>query len=401
MAYQVKTTTSYGQRVSNSFKGIASGFLMFIIGTILLFWNEGNFIKTKRLINEVDNQTIRVDDVSTIDPSINGKTIHASAFADTKDVLTDGLFGVSETAISISRRIEYYQYKEKTHTEKRDKIGGGEETITTYTYEKDWSSSPINSASFADPDYKSSNFILTEVDPKTERAQNVSFGAYKLPSFLISDISGPVQAGVNLTPDQVQQWEKVISDKASALGFITSYYETVQYVHVSGNVVYFGKTPSVPNVGDVRVTLTKVLPKDISIVAKVNGNTFEKYLDKNNRAFYSVSMGVVSAEAMFAHEHASNSVWTWIFRILGIILVIGGLKSMFSILPTLFKVLPFLGNIVGAGVGLVCSVVGFAWSLLIIGISWLWYRPLIGIIFLAIAVAGIWFLKSKAKAKNS
>jgi len=57
MAYQTKTTKNYGQHLSNSLKGIVSGFLMFIIGTILLFWNEGNFVKIKKAINEKKTQT--------------------------------------------------------------------------------------------------------------------------------------------------------------------------------------------------------------------------------------------------------------------------------------------------------------------------------------------------------
>jgi len=44
MTCQEATTTSYGKRLTGSIKGIASGFIMFIIGTIVLFWNEGNFV---------------------------------------------------------------------------------------------------------------------------------------------------------------------------------------------------------------------------------------------------------------------------------------------------------------------------------------------------------------------
>ena len=172
-------------------------------------------------------------------------------------------------------------------------------------------------------------------------------------------------------------------------------------MHVNGNVVYFGQSTSVPNIGDVRVTFTKILPADISIIAKVNGSTFEQFVAKNGRKVSEIAMGTVSSENMFAAAHKSNSMVTWILRILGVLLVIGGLKSMFSILPTLFKVLPFLGNIVGAGVGLVCTVFGGAWSLIIIAIAWLWYRPLIGIALLAIAVAGIWFLMKKVKEKKA
>jgi len=168
-------------------------------------------------------------------------------------------------------------------------------------------------------------------------------------------------------------------------------------VHVNDNVVYLGKSPSSPLIGDVRVKLTKIMPADISIIAKVNKNTFEHYIAPNGKKVSGVVMGTVSAESMFANKHKSNSIWTWILRLVGLLLVVFGLKSMFSILPTLFKVLPFLGNIVGAGVGLVCNILGFAWSLIIIAFAWLWYRPLIGITLLVIAIAGIWYLKKKGK----
>jgi len=395
MAYTTTTTTSYGQRLSNSLKGIATGFVMFIIGTIVLFWNEGNFVKTKKSLKDAEGVLVKVSDVSVVDPALNGKLIHATAFADTKETLVDGLFGVSETAISISRSVEYYQYEEKSSSQTRDRIGGGQETITTYTYEKKWTSQPVNSERFNDPEYKSSNFTLTKIESKLERAKEVTFGGYRLPPFIIGAISGSAPASANLTAEDIAQWEKVI-----ASGGVRD-ATAEQMVHVSGNTVYFGKSPSVPAIGDIRVSLTKTLPADISIIAKVNGSTFEEYVASNGRSVSQVAMGTVSSENMFAGAHSSNKVWTWILRIIGIFLVIGGLKSMFSILPTLFKVLPFLGNIVGAGVGLVCSIGGFVWSLIIISISWLTYRPLIGVPLLLAAIAGIWYLIQRGKAKKA
>jgi len=170
-----------------------------------------------------------------------------------------------------------------------------------------------------------------------------------------------------------------------------------QMVHAEGNVVYFGKSTSSPSIGDIRVTLTKILPADISIIAKVVGNTFEQFIASNQKTFSGVAMGTVSAETMFASAHSSNSMITWILRLVGVVLVVFGLKTMFGILPALFKVLPFLGDIVGMGVVLICGVVGVAWSLIIIAIAWLFYRPLIAIPMLVLAAAGIWYLKQKGK----
>jgi len=397
MAYTETTTTGYGDRLTGAFKGMAAGFVMFIVGTILLFWNEGNFVKTKKSIEEAEKNVVRVADVSNVDPSLNGKLIHASAFADTEDVLTDTMFGISEKAIAISRNVEYYQYEEKSRSESKDKMGGGKETVTTYTYEKKWTSQPVKSSDFRDPDYKASNFVLTEVQAKTEHAKNVSFGGYKLPAFIISSISGNIPAEVKLSPDKVRQLETTIAQKRRELGLRA---DSAKMVHVSSNVVYFGKSTSSPDIGDVRVTLSKTLPADISIIAKVIGSTFEQYIASNGKSFSMVAMGTVSAENMFADAYSSNSMLTWILRLVGVLLVIFGLKLMFGILPALFKVIPILGSIVGVGVGLVCGIVGLVWSLVIIAIAWLFYRPLIGIALLAAAVGGIWFLKNRAKNKS-
>jgi flagella basal body P-ring formation protein FlgA len=396
MAYTETTTSGYGDRLSGAFKGIAAGFVMFLVGTILLFWNEGNFVKTQKTIEEAQGNAIHVDDVSNVDSSLNGKLIHATAFANTEDVLTDGLFGISEKAIAISRKVEYYQYEEKSHTESKDKMGGGKETITTYTYDKKWVSGPIESSAFKDPQYKASNFVLTKIEAKTERAKNVSFGGYKLPAFIISSISGDIPVEAKLNANELRQWETTISQKRRELGLQAA----AKMVHVNASEVYFGNSASTPDIGDVRVTLTKIMPADISIIAKVVGSTFEQYIAANGKSFSKVSMGTVSAENMFAAAHSSNSTMTWILRFLGVFLVVGGLKSMFGILPALFKVIPMLGSVVGAGVGLVCGIVGVAWSLIIIAIAWLFYRPIIGIALLAAAAAGIWYLKNKSKNKS-
>jgi len=391
MAYQVKTTKNYGNRLLDSLKGTGTGFIIFVIGTILLFANEGNFVKTKKTIGAAEKALVRVSDVSELNPALDGKLIHAYAFADTQDVLADEPFGVSERAIALTRKVEFYQYDQKSRTEKKDKVGGGEETITTYTYEKKWVSSPIPSEGFADPDYKGKNFILDDLDRKvksqTQYAANVTFGAYKLPPFIIKSIRGSVPVEPHTSIDEL----------LGKLGL-----KIGNQVQIQGNVVYFGKASSSPQIGDVRVTLSKVIPADISIIAKVIGPTFEQYIAPGTgNTFTAVEMGTVGPEAMIASANKSNSAITWMLRLIGVILVVMGLKMVFNILPSLFKVLPPLGKIVGAGVALVCTVGGGAWSLAIIAIAWLFYRPLIGVPMLLISVAGIIFLSKKAGEKKA
>lgn len=413
MAYTETTNTGYGKRIGNSLKGIVTGFVLFIAGTALLFWNEGNFVKTKKALNEGESVVVPVSDVNKLNSEFNGKFVHATAVADTKDTITDDLFGVKERAVALNRKVEYYQWVEKVKTETKDKIGGSQEQKTTYTYQQEWTNKPVNSSEFKDPNYQGKNFVLATVEDKKIQAEYVSFGAYQLPDFIVASIAGNSPVKMSLTSEQMQEWEKSIlrntgKEQQSApirqdTLLRTDSIQTVQtqpeWFHVTENIAYIGRSSSSPQVGDVRVTIVKTEPTIISILAKVNGNTFERFLSKNGKDISLVAQGTVSVENMFAGAHSSNSTWTWVLRLVGLLVIIFGLKSMFSILETLLKVLPFLANIVAAGVGLVVSVVGFVWALAIVAVAWLFYRPLIAIALVGVIVGLIFLLKKKAKEK--
>ena len=391
MAYTETTSTSYGQRLAGSAKGMIGGLLMFIIGTCLLWWNEGRTVRTAKAIGDAASHVESVADVSRVDASLNGKLIHASAFADTKDTLTDDMFGVRELAIRLDRKVEYYQWVENAQTKEREKIGGGKETTTTYTYEKKWVDKPVNSAEFKDPQYQSANKVLAEVEERNEMAQHVTFGAYTLPELFVASISGSEPVEVRMTEEQRFTWNERLHMLRPKVNTETS------LVHTSANTVYLGLSPNSPQIGDVRVTFTKVPPADISLIAQVDGSTFKAYRAKNGQSFSRVQMGTVSADEMIEQARSENNMLTWVLRLVGVLLIVIGLKGMFGLLPMLFKVLPFLGSIVDAGVGLVSWIFGLAWSLIIIAIAWLVFRPIIGISLLVLAIAGIVFLKRRGK----
>lgn len=391
MAYTETTTTSYGQRLAGSAKGMIGGLLVFIIGTGLLWWNEGRTVRTAKAIGDAASHVESVADVSKVDASLNGKLIHASAFADTKDTLTDDLFGVREQAIKLDRKVEYYQWVEHSQRKKRDKVGGGEETITTYTYEQEWVKKPVNSSNFKESRYRNANRVLSQVEERKETAQHVTFGAYTLPESLVESISGSEPVEVRMTEEQRFTWNERLHMLRPKVNTETS------LVHTSANTVYLGLSPNSPQIGDVRVTFTKVPPADISLIAQVDGSTFKAYRAKNGQSFSRVQMGTVGVDEMIEQARSENNMLTWVLRLVGVLLIVIGLKGMFGLLPMLFKVLPFLGSIVDAGVGLVSWIFGLAWSLIIIAIAWLVFRPIIGISLLVLAIAGIVFLKRRGK----
>ena len=418
-AFTKTTTTGFGQRIGSSFKGVIMGLILIVGGTALLWWNEGNFVATGDAISELGVNTVNVSDISTIDSSLNGKPIHATGMADTQDTLTDRVFGISAVAIKLNRTVQYYQWVEHSKTETRQKLGGGEEKVTTYSYEKEWVSAPVESSKFEYPSRAQNTVLITIADEKL-LADKVTFGAYTLPTFLKSAISGEVPVEVELTDTKIaelngqidpklrssqQQATQEDEDMSSALvGFGRDSEDTpgtTQYVHVSGNSIYLGAAPNSPQIGDARVTITKVKPAQISIIAKVNGGTFEKYVAQNGMEIFEFAMGAKSTENMISSAHESNSMMTWILRIVGIILIIVGIKTILAPLAVLASVLPILGDIVGMGTGIVSFVVGFAWSLVIIAIAWLRFRPVIGIIILLVAVAMTVFLVMRGRKKKA
>ncbi|MBR3653328.1 MAG: TMEM43 family protein [Bacteroidales bacterium] len=373
MAYQEVTKTSYGSRLGNSLKGILTGLVLLVAAIVLLWWNEGRAVKVSKMLKAAETECVDVASVDSVDPALEGKLIHATAVAKTDEVLTDPDYGLSVNAIRLERDVEYYQWVEHSSSETKDKIGGGQETTTTYTYSKEWVSGPVDSGSFKDPDYQGSNYVRTTVPENTVTAQKVDFGAYVLPQAMVGAI--PAGTAVNV-PDSVANGVDIF---------------------VQGNTVYYGENPQTPAVGDVRVSFSEADGGVASILGQVKGNTFESFKHKNGKSLMVLRMGEHSQEEMFESEKASNKFILWLVRILGIILMISALRMTFDILVAILKVLPFLGNIAQVGVNLVTGVVGFILSLVVIMIAWVAYRPLLAVVLALVIVALVCFLISKSK----
>jgi hypothetical protein len=449
MAFTETTTTGYGTRVGNSFKAIGSGILMFVIGTALLWWNEGRAVKTEKMLDEAGSKYVEMENPNKKDASLEGELICGTAMATTEDSLSDAQFGIGAKAIALRRSVEYYQWVEHAQEKTEDKLGGKQVTTTTYTYSKQWVSSPIQSSEFHDPAYQNKNMVLTTVDDTEQYAENVSFGAYQLNESLIHSISSREAMDLAIAEDLLKQFDKstqaayerfygvqksiqqqptqqpaqapaipdsiraMLSDSAKAvLDSLQAVNDSInrqmenaenkkdlEYIHVANNILYFGRVPGSPEVGDVRVTFEKIVPAKVTVMAVVDGDTFKPFKAKNGKRVQTLVMGQKSGDEIIEAEKEANNMLLWFFRIVGIVLVIGGLKGIFGFIETILKVVPFIAGIFGWGIGVICTVIGIAWSLIVIAIAWLFYRPLLGISLLALAGFLIWVFAFKGKDK--
>ena len=427
MAYTEKTTTGYGTRVGNSIKATLMGFVIIIGATILLWWNEGRAVKTADMLEDAQGACVEMPNPDKKSAEFEGELVCATAMANTDEVLNDTEFGISENAISLSRKVEYFQWVEHSESKSEDKLGGKQETTTTYTYSQEWVSSPVNSGDFKDPAYQGKNHTWATIEDQTVWAENVTFGAYVLNESLIHSISSSEAVELNVNDAILQSFDRSVADVYARIKGVPAAAATAQaepaaavadslqtaipdsikqdnkvdleYVHQAGNVIYFGRTMNAPEIGDVRITFEKTVPAKVTVVSCVEGNTFKPFVAKNKKKFQTLRMGKKSIEEIFEEENEANSMWTWVLRILGIILVISGVKSLFSFVETLLKVVPFLSSLFAFGVGIIATVIGLVYSLIVIALAWIFYRPVLGIILLLIAGFLVWVFAFNGKKK--
>lgn len=388
MAVTETTTESWGSRLGSSIKGVLFGAGLFIAGFPVLFWNEGNSVKTARAIDEGEGACISVESNAKIDQENDGKLVHMSGKADTKDVLADDQFGVSVTAIRLEREVEMYQWIEESRTTEKKKMGGSVEKTTTYTYKKDWVDHAIDSSGFKEAGHDNPGSM--EFTSDCMYATDVSFGAFRLSENQIKRIGS-----------------------AQAYAFPTDFVCKVERTKRQGNTIYVPNAETRNNalnnrdvvsqtrIGDMRVKFSVIYPHEISLIAKQYNDTFVDYTAKNGKKLNYMADGIKDAAAMFETARTNNAIMTWLIRLGGFLLMFFGLSTVFKPLSVLADVLPILGDIVGIGTGLVAGIISIVCSLVTIAIAWVFYRPILGILLIAIAGFLVWMLIQKRKAAKA
>ncbi len=367
--YTKITNTSYGQRMGNSFMGIIFGLLLFTTGTALLYWNERQVLRPDDAISQAQLATESLPSITTIDTSFNGKMVHATGKAVTTDTLKDSVTGISVNAIALMRHVFYYQWVQIPTTQEVKNLDGSIKKTTSYTYEKKWTDAPVNSAHFTKHE-EHKNTLITNLKTKIWIAQNVTFGAYTLPDFLIHAIDG------------AEKFTPVISTEVLQKSLFPHYAQSVEkesLVHVRQNTLYLGQEPHSPNIGDMRIVYSAKPQGNVSILARVHDNTFDTFVANNGEHFYGLDMGIVRSDTMYQKAKNSNSMLSWILRAMSIFILIIGLTILIAPLSISTSTIPLLRDILGAAAGLEASLLGMAWSCLIMTVAWILFRPMLGI----------------------
>ena len=404
---RVVENPSWVQRLGSSFKGVLFGFVLFIAGFPILFWNEGRAVDTAKRLKEGAGAVVDVP-ADKVDPANEGQLVHVSGKADTQDVLSDDVFGVSATALRLKRSVEVYQVVEHSET-KREKRGDKTIEKTTYTYSNEWCAKPVDSSQYHDATKRAANPpAAMPFSDEDKLAANATLGAFRLSAEHVKRIGGktryayptnyvvpasvpgghfqngyiyvpftptaPVASAAAPASSGVSPLLAAAQAAAAATNAAAAVANAASAALVGGRSVAVSPVP-----GDVRVRFEVVLPHDVTIVERQEGDTLAPWAASDGETLSFVRDGRLPAAKIFADAQSTNSKITWLLRLAGLLAMYFGLKMVLGPIDTLVDVIPILNGIVAMGTSLAAGLVSVACSLLTIGVAWLFYRPWIGI----------------------
>ncbi|QTA77884.1 putative membrane protein [Desulfonema limicola] len=381
-SYSEVSEESWFSRLGGAFKGVFIGGLIFLIGFPLLFWNEGRSVKRYKVLKEGAGSVVSIP-ADRVDPQYNNKLVHITGLATTDEILSDGQSsmpsGISVNAIKLKRRVQMYQWQEKTNTKTEKKAGGGEQKITTYSYNKIWSENLIDSDKFKKRQ-EHANPRTMPYQSQTITAEKVTLGAFELPKSYVNRISGFEPLTVNTIssalPESLRDKAQIVQD-----GY------------------YIGQNPQSPQIGDMKVGYSIVKPVQVSLIAAQKGSSFEPYKMKKGSIDEFVT-GSQTSEQMLGAAQSRNSTMAWILRLAGFLAMFIGLAMIFKPLSVVFDVIPFLGNITEKGTSIVAFLIAAGCSLLTIATAWIFYRPLLAFLLIALAAGSVFGVKMLSERKG-
>jgi hypothetical protein len=170
---------------------------------------------------------------------------------------------------------------------------------------------------------------------------------------------------------------------------------------VETGLIYVGFDPANPEIGDVRIRYSTVSCGPVSLVAGQAGDSFSEFQTEAGEPICIIATGRVPAQQMFQNALAGNSLLAWLLRLFGFVLLWIGFRILFEPLQVLAGVVPIFGSLVGAAAGLISFLLAFTMALLAIALSWVFFRPFLGITLVAVAVAVAVAARALAKKPNS
>lgn len=338
-------------RIDRAIGRIVPGLFLIALGSGLLWWNEGRLAAAYRAIDAEQARTPELSAEKRAPAKLEGRLVQVHGLAEGGGEVRDPDFGIGagSGALRLERRVQCY----------------GATWVEAHPADAD-------------------ACLLPELGSRTFTAETTRFGAYRLPPELAGQIGGARPLPPTLA-DAVR--ERLAGRMQEARRVDAAGAGRSALIHVINDSLYLGRDPRAPQPGDMRISFLAVPPTQATVLARLNGDTFAPYPAEDGASIFAVVMSRASMAPGFAAERERSRLEAWALRGAGAASVVFGLKLLAGPLAALASPVPILGAMVGAGTGLVCTLLGLAWSLAVAALAWLRFRPPFAALMLATAAA--------------
>ncbi|MFN5352035.1 MAG: TMEM43 family protein [Alphaproteobacteria bacterium] len=420
-----------GNLKDEDFKKILVASILIFIGIIFLFINESSYIKQIENYYKVGGEATLINPNSP-NPTNNNKLVYASGTITPASETKDEALEVSTNSLRLKRKVEVYQWKETPS-----------QTNQPSTYDMVWNDAPIDSNKFVDRDKTNPK----EFEYKQEEFSNpsVKLGVLPLNNQYVSKLSNYKPLTLSeLFPDKVKKPDTIISNLyecvcintticpnynkvksvASQLKLeIIKFYpqasayqakdwrckklpdevisNTVRFKNgmtLEDNYLYKGWDYKIPQIGDTRISYEIVPSGEYSLVGKQLNNSIVAYNSGGGNLVANIAVGKVPVNALYKEPTKRGFTLQLVLRLIPFALFFVGFRILGKEKSALSKITPLLeklGNL--AEKPILISLVLF---LLILGINWVFYDLVQGMLAFIPAAALVFILLKLNKIKQ-
>lgn len=363
-------------RLKAALGGVVVGLLLIVVAVGVQFWNEGRTLKRQNLL-DAGRAAVVSADAARVDAAFDGKLVHVRGDAQADEVLTDPVFEQEAEGIALRRTVEMYQWDEDVET-REETVNGEKRRRKIYSYDKEWSKKAIDHTRFEQPQGHENPGELP-FDSERWSAERVHVGSFALAPAVIEEITGwkPMAADIDRLPENLA----------------ASFRADDEYLTTSAS-------SASPQIGDVRVSFERIPGGDVTIVAKQAGSTLDAWTYGEDTLVL-FDRGLQPAATLFDAADNENAGIAWAVRIGGFVVLWIGFGLLFGPITTAFELLPFAGGaarwLIGLGSGVLAAFVSFV----AIASGWLFNRPLLLLVVVAVFGFGLYWLIRRFTASKA
>ncbi|KAI4464392.1 hypothetical protein MML48_3g00006703 [Holotrichia oblita] len=332
------------------------GFVFLCAGSLLLTWNEGRAVHHAHSLDEAFNNVIALNPFEPVRPELEGRLVHISGNLIVDEPLTEPEYGVSVQSVKLKRRVQMYQWvEERTRRDYGDMVSS-DTAETDYFYVTEWRDKLVDSRHFY---IRHRHQNPTEIPLKTYVYVSPIVKVGQLT--LGTDIKNKFNDYIEVTGDQRP-------DRRDIKLHLGIYYHCDDVWN--------------PQVGDIRVQFyyAGVNGEPVTVVGMQKNGILVPYKTTRNHEIALLRDGILTVTQIFDVEHSDARWETWKLRGAGVfVLYISAvcLKGLIRILLLKFPTFnQFAQQEISSSSNLAISL---SVSLLVISVTWVFYRPMIAI----------------------